>query len=116
MKIRLDLYDDLALNKILYFSVLNIFCESVVQIENKYYPQIHINGCEYECEYKFLKTFYKPKSDMFDFHFSYTFLGSFSKNFYETQSRLFDSHFSYTFFGSFLKTLYQTKTQNLLHL
>ena len=51
MKIRLDSYDDLSLNKILCFSVLNILCESVFQIENEYYPQIHINECEYECEY-----------------------------------------------------------------
>ena len=51
MKIRLDSYDDLPLNKILYFSVLDILVESVFQIENKYYPQIHIDECEYECEY-----------------------------------------------------------------
>ena len=25
--------------------------ESVFQIENEYYPQIHINECEYVCEY-----------------------------------------------------------------
>ena len=43
MKIRLDSYDDLPLNKMLCFSDLNILCESVFQIENKYYPQIHIN-------------------------------------------------------------------------
>ena len=48
MKIRLDSYDDLSLNKILCFSVLDIIVESVFQI---YYPQIHINECEYECEY-----------------------------------------------------------------
>ena len=48
MKIRLDSYDDLPLNKILCFSVLNIQCESV-QAKNEYYPQIHINECE--CEY-----------------------------------------------------------------
>ena len=51
MKIRLDSYDGLPLNKILYFPVLNILCESVFQIENEYYPQIHINECEYACEY-----------------------------------------------------------------
>ena len=51
MKIRLDLYDDLALNKILCFSLLDIIVESVFQIQNEYYPQIHINACEYECEY-----------------------------------------------------------------
>ena len=52
MKIRLDSYDDLPLNKILCFSALNILCESVFQTKNEYYPQIHINECEYECEYE----------------------------------------------------------------
>ena len=51
MKIRLDSYDHLSLNKILYFPVLNILCESVFQIENEYYPQININECEYACKY-----------------------------------------------------------------
>ena len=51
MKIRLDSYDNLPLNKILCFSVLNILCESVSQTENEYYPQIHINECEYKCKY-----------------------------------------------------------------
>ena len=37
------------LNKILCLSVLDILCESVFQTENEYYPQIHINECEYEC-------------------------------------------------------------------
>ena len=52
MKIRLDSYNDLPLEKILCFSVLNILCESVFQIENEYYQQIHINECEDE---KFIK-------------------------------------------------------------
>ena len=60
MKIRLDSYDDLSLKKILCFSVLNILCKSVFQTENEYYPQIHINDCEYECEY-----FYVSKSHAF---------------------------------------------------
>ena len=51
MRIRLASYDDLPLNKILCFSVLDILCEAVFEIENEYYPQIHINKCEYECEY-----------------------------------------------------------------
>ena len=37
MKIRLDSNDDLPLNKILCFSVLNILCESVFHIKNGYY-------------------------------------------------------------------------------
>ena len=55
MKIRLDSYDDLPLNKIFFFSALNILCESVFQTENGYYSQVHLNECEYvcnECEYE----------------------------------------------------------------
>ena len=51
MNIRHDSSDDLSLNKMLCFSVLNILYESVFQIENDYYPQLHINECECECEY-----------------------------------------------------------------
>ena len=41
-KIRLDSYDDdLPLNKILWFSNLNIIVKSVFQIKDKYHPQIH---------------------------------------------------------------------------
>ena len=40
MKIRVDSYDELPLNKILYFPVFDIIVESVFQIENEYYPQI----------------------------------------------------------------------------
>ena len=68
MKIRLDSYDDdLPLNKILCFSELDIIAESVFQIKNEYYPQIHINQCKYECEYYF----YASKSQAF-FCISYT--------------------------------------------
>ena len=49
MKIRLDSHDDdLPLNKILWFSDLNIILESVFQIKGKYHPQIHIGECECE--------------------------------------------------------------------
>ena len=51
MQIRLDSHGDLPLNKILCFSVLNIIVESVFQTENKFYPQIHIDECGYECQY-----------------------------------------------------------------
>ena len=51
MKIRVDSHDDLPSNKISCFSVLDILRESVFQIEEKYYPQIHKNKCEYQCEY-----------------------------------------------------------------
>ena len=33
------------------FSILDMLCKSAFQFENEYYLQIHINVCEYECEY-----------------------------------------------------------------
>ena len=49
MKIKFDAYDeDLPLNKILWISDLNIILESVFQIKDNYYPQIHIHECECE--------------------------------------------------------------------
>ena len=48
IKIRFYSYDDdLLLDKILCFSVLDIIVESVFQIKDKYHPQIHIHECEY---------------------------------------------------------------------
>ena len=43
MKIRLDPYDDLPLNKILCFVVLNVLYEFVFQTKIEHYSQIHIN-------------------------------------------------------------------------
>ena len=40
--------EDLSLNKMLWFSDLNIIVESVFQTKNKYYFQIHIHECECE--------------------------------------------------------------------
>ena len=54
MKIRLDPYGDLPLDKVLRFSVLNIIVEFFFKMKNKYYPQIHIHECEYEREHYFL--------------------------------------------------------------
>ena len=54
MKTRLDSYNNLSLNKILCFSVLNILCESVFQTKNECYLQIYINECEYKCNSGFL--------------------------------------------------------------
>ena len=49
IKIKFDSFDDdLLLNKILWFSDLNIIVESVFQIKDNYYPQIHIHECEWE--------------------------------------------------------------------
>ena len=53
MEIRSDSNDDdLPLSKILSIAILSIIVKSVFQNENKYYPQIHIHECEYECEYE----------------------------------------------------------------
>ena len=38
--------------EILSIPILSIVVKSVFQNENKYYPQIHINECKYECEYE----------------------------------------------------------------
>ena len=51
MRIRSDSNDDIPLNKILSIPVLSIVVKLVFQNENKYYPQIHIYECQYECEY-----------------------------------------------------------------
>ena len=42
MKVRLDPYDDLPLNKISFVSVLDIILKFVFQIGNEYHPQIYI--------------------------------------------------------------------------
>ena len=45
MKIKFDSYDDdLPLNKISWLSDLKIILESVFQIKDKYYPQIHMKN------------------------------------------------------------------------
>ena len=45
MNMRPDSYDDLPLDEILCFCVLDIIVESIFQIENEYYPQINISEC-----------------------------------------------------------------------
>ena len=42
----------LPLGKILSIPILSIAVKSAFQHGNKYYPQIHIHECEYECEYE----------------------------------------------------------------
>ena len=61
MKIILDSCDDLPLNKIFCFSVLNVLCESVFQTENENYSQIHTN----KCELSVVINFYGVKSQAF---------------------------------------------------
>ena len=53
LKIRFHLDDDdLPLGKILSIPILSIVVKFVLQNEKKYYLQIHIRECEYECEYE----------------------------------------------------------------
>ena len=80
MRIRFHSNDDLPLSKILSISVLSIVVKSVLQNENKYYPQIRIHECDYECEYElkkisiaffyFLETFYETKYQYSSFFLS----------------------------------------------
>ena len=44
MKIILNPHDDVLLNKMIRLSSLNIFCKSVFQIQDKYYPQFQPIG------------------------------------------------------------------------
>ena len=48
MKIKLNLNDNLPLNKILKRYNLTIIVRSVSQEDNKYYPQIFLDECLYE--------------------------------------------------------------------
>ena len=53
MKIIFDSNDDvLPYGKILSIFFFSIVVKSVIQNENKYYPQIHIHECEYKFEYE----------------------------------------------------------------
>ena len=52
MRIRFYLNDDILYAKCVSIPILSIVVKSVFQNGNKYYPQIHIHGCEYECEYE----------------------------------------------------------------
>ena len=52
MKIRFDSNNDLPLGKILSIPILSIAVKSVFQSDDKYYSQIHIHQCGYECEYE----------------------------------------------------------------
>ena len=51
MKTRFDSNDGLPIGKILTIPLLSIVVTSISQNEIKYYPQIHIHECEYECDY-----------------------------------------------------------------
>ena len=48
MKIKFNLNDNLPLNKTLRLHNLTITVGSVFQKDNKYYPQVFLDGCLYE--------------------------------------------------------------------
>ena len=48
MKIKLNSDDDLPLNKILKLHNLTIIFRSVFEEDDKYYPQVFLDGCLYE--------------------------------------------------------------------
>ena len=48
MKIKLNSYDDLPLNKILKLHMLTITVRSVFDEDGKYYPQLFLDECLYE--------------------------------------------------------------------
>ena len=48
MKIRFDSDVNLPLNKVLNLHSLTIVVRSVFQEDNKYYPQVSLDGCLYE--------------------------------------------------------------------
>ena len=53
-KVKIESDDDLTLGKILNIPVIIIviIVRSVFQENNKYYPQVHLHKCFYECEYE----------------------------------------------------------------
>ena len=48
MKIKFNTYDNISLNKIIYFRTITIIIRSVTQRDGKYYPQLFLDECLYE--------------------------------------------------------------------
>ena len=48
MKIKFNTYDNIPLNKIIYFPTMTIIIRSVTQKDGKYYPQLSLDECLYE--------------------------------------------------------------------
>ena len=48
MNIKFNTYDNILLNKIIYFLTTTIIIRSVTQKDGKYYPQIFLDDCLYE--------------------------------------------------------------------
>ena len=48
MKIKFNTYDNIPLNKIIYFPTRTIIIRSITQKDGKYYPQLFLDECLYE--------------------------------------------------------------------
>ena len=48
MKIKFNTDDNIALNKIIYFPAITIIIRSITKKDDKYYPQLSLDGCLYE--------------------------------------------------------------------
>ena len=48
MKIKFNTDDNIPLNKIIYFPTITIIIRSVTKKDDKYYPQLFLDGCLYE--------------------------------------------------------------------
>ena len=52
MKVKFESNDDLPLSKILSIPMCIVTIWSIFQEENNYYPQVYLNECLYEYEFK----------------------------------------------------------------
>ena len=48
MKIKFNAYDNIPLNKIIYFPAITIIIRSVTKKDDKYYAQFFLDDCLYE--------------------------------------------------------------------
>ena len=48
MKIKFNTYDNISLNKIIYFPTITIIIRSVTKKDDKYYNQLFLDDCLYE--------------------------------------------------------------------
>ena len=47
MKIKINIDDNIPLNKIIYFPTITIIIKSVKKNDDKYYPQLFLDDCLY---------------------------------------------------------------------
>ena len=48
MKIKFNTGDNIPLNKIIYFPTITIIIRSIIQKDDKYYPQLFLDECLYQ--------------------------------------------------------------------